>query len=268
MSYVPNNVSVYTAAFTGCVGGITSHRRLFSTSVMSYNDMMRVAGAWAAAIDTLWVGTPTELDIENIGSMSIGAFADRFPNPKTEPKSVLQATYASQALALVAALTSGQNYYAGQSIIPPPLPGGGVTSVSGDAPIISSGGTAPHIGLSPISDANVAAGAAIAQSKIAVPATVTIGEFNDIDWTAGNFFKKTLPGGANAMTFSDEVDGKAIVVKLTGGGLGSTVSWPAEVEWAGGTAPIQTPTGTDTYTFANFDGVIEGSVLQAMASPP
>lgn len=90
------------------------------------------------------------------------------------------------------------------------------------------------------------------------PASVSISALN-IDWSAGTVFFKTLAGGANTFTFSNQLDGQTIVVFLTGSA--STVTWPT-VNWSGGTAPTQTASGVDGYTFVDRGGTIYGSVVQ------
>lgn len=85
----------------------------------------------------------------------------------------------------------------------------------------------------------------------------------EIDWSAGSTFSKALAAGANAFTFANASDGQVIVVALTGHGSGSTVSWPT-VKWAGGSAPTQTSSGTDVYTFVKVGSTIYGSAVQAM----
>lgn len=124
MPYTPNNVNVYTAAFTGCVGGMIANRRITNSQTVAYADVARVADAWAQAVDGLWVGTPTLLDIDNIAELSEAEFVLRFPNPKVEPASVIPATYSPVALAVMAVMQAAQNRYAAEGITPPPLPGG------------------------------------------------------------------------------------------------------------------------------------------------
>lgn len=85
----------------------------------------------------------------------------------------------------------------------------------------------------------------------------------NVDWSTGAVFTKTLASGANAITFSNQSSGQVIVVRLTGSS--STVSWPGTVKWAGGSAPTQTASGIDVYTFI-YDGTSTyGSYVQAMA---
>ncbi len=83
-----------------------------------------------------------------------------------------------------------------------------------------------------------------------------------IDWSVASSFTKTLAAGGNTITFSNQVAGQVIVVRLIG--AASTVTWPT-VKWAGGTIPTQTASGHDVYTFF-YDGTSTyGSVVQAMA---
>ncbi len=94
-----------------------------------------------------------------------------------------------------------------------------------------------------------------------IGATVAISAMA-IDWTLGTVFTKTLAGGANTFTFSNQASGMVITVRVTG--AVSTLTWPT-VLWAGGVAPTQTGTGTDVYTFVHDGTSIYGSVVQAMA---
>lgn len=88
----------------------------------------------------------------------------------------------------------------------------------------------------------------------------------DIDWSAGSVFTKTLAAGATTFTFSNASSGKVIVVRVTSATAPSTstLTWPT-VRWAGGTAPTQTPSGTDVYTFVHDGTNIYGSVVQDMS---
>lgn len=85
----------------------------------------------------------------------------------------------------------------------------------------------------------------------------------NIDWSLddGNFYK-TLSSGSNVITFSNVREGQTINVTLTG--ASSTVTWPT-AKWPGGSAPTQTASGTDVYTFKRTNGVTYGAVQQAFA---
>jgi hypothetical protein len=85
-----------------------------------------------------------------------------------------------------------------------------------------------------------------------------------IDWSLGNVFTKTLANSGNTITFSNLADGQTITVRLTGGGAGCTVTWPA-VKWPGGAVPVQTTSGTDVYTFFRDGANTYGSYTQAHA---
>jgi hypothetical protein len=90
---------------------------------------------------------------------------------------------------------------------------------------------------------------------------------NDIDWSQGNAFRKTLEDGPNEITFSNSSDGQTIVVALTGSGASTEVTWPTNVRWSGGTAPTQTTSGRDVYTFVNMGDGIDASVVQNLSVP-
>jgi hypothetical protein len=85
-----------------------------------------------------------------------------------------------------------------------------------------------------------------------------------IDWSLGNVFTKTLANSGNTITFSNVASGETITVRLTGGGAGCTVTWPA-VKWPGGAVPVQTTSGTDVYTFFRDGANTYGSYTQAHA---
>ncbi len=83
----------------------------------------------------------------------------------------------------------------------------------------------------------------------------------NIDWSTGDMFTQTL-SGSTTFTFSGQVSGQVIVVRLTNTST-YTVTWPGSIAWPGGTPPIMT-TGahTDVYTFIYDGTTIYGSVVQ------
>lgn len=93
----------------------------------------------------------------------------------------------------------------------PAIPAGVVTSVSGAAPIASSGGTTPTISLSPIADANVAVGAAINRGKLAngLPNAVVVN-------TGAGVMSDVLPAAPNQYLFWN---GANWTTAAAGGGL-------------------------------------------------
>lgn len=87
--------------------------------------------------------------------------------------------------------------------------------------------------------------------------TATTGASYDIDWAAATLFELTLDNSPT-ITFSNLASGRSITLVLIQAGGGSqTVSWPASVDWPGGTAPtLSTAAGAvDVLTmFVRNDG--------------
>ena len=81
----------------------------------------------------------------------------------------------------------------------------------------------------------------------------------------GNSFSATVSSSTVTWTFSnptasDELCGFTLV--LVNGGS-QTVNWPASVDWAGGTAPTLTTSGTDILVFSTIDG---GTIWHGMVA--
>lgn len=86
----------------------------------------------------------------------------------------------------------------------------------------------------------------------------------DIDWSAGNLFTKTLASNTT-FTFSNQLSGQTIVVRLTNTASNYTVTWPT-VRWAGGTPPTMSPGAvSDVYTFVYDGSNTYGSFVQNMS---
>lgn len=98
----------------------------------------------------------------------------------------------------------------------------------------------------------------------AIPVSSAIAASN-IDWSLSYTFRKTLSANT-VFTFSNEQDGKTIVVAITNTAGNFTASWPAAVQWANGSEPVLTlGAKTDVFTFVNFNGTIYGSAVQNMS---
>ena len=81
------------------------------------------------------------------------------------------------------------------------------------------------------------------------------GTADTIDWTAGNKQRSTLTGNVT-FTFTEPTGPCNLIFKLIQDATGSrTVTWPADVNWPGGTAPTLTTTAnaTDIVSFY-YDG--------------
>lgn len=91
-----------------------------------------------------------------------------------------------------------------------------------------------------------------------------------IDWSAGNFFYKTI-SGSTTFTFSNlptnRNDGAVqfIVVELTN--AGTNVNWPITVDWQDGVAPTFTASGKDIVVFYNRDGTSAVIGAHAISDP-
>jgi FtsP/CotA-like multicopper oxidase with cupredoxin domain len=81
-----------------------------------------------------------------------------------------------------------------------------------------------------------------------------------VDLSNGNVFKITMTGNCTFTFSNPPASGKAgsFTLILVQDATGSrTATWPASVDWAGGTAPTLTTTastGTDVLTFITTDG--------------
>lgn len=87
--------------------------------------------------------------------------------------------------------------------------------------------------------------------------TANTGASYEIDWSVGTLFELTLTDSPT-FTFANLAAGRPITVVLIQDGTGSrTVTWPASVDWPGGTAPTLTTTASavDVITlFVRADG--------------
>ncbi len=99
-------------------------------------------------------------------------------------------------------------------------------------------------------------------NELIIPAQVI--SSTAIDWATGNLFTQTL-GAHTTFTFSNNVSGQTIVVRLTNTGSNYTVTWPT-VKWSNGTPPTMTVGAfSDIYTFIYDGSDIYGSAVQNMS---
>jgi hypothetical protein len=83
----------------------------------------------------------------------------------------------------------------------------------------------------------------------------TGGGTQSIDLVLGNVATATVDTSTNTFTFDNpSATGRSCSFSLilTNGGS-QTVTWPASVDWAGGTAPTLTTSGVDVLTFTTVD---------------
>jgi hypothetical protein len=75
-----------------------------------------------------------------------------------------------------------------------------------------------------------------------------------IDLSTGNNFRRQFNGAAT-IAFSNPPASNAFGFTLTTVNAGAfAITWPASVDWPGGTAPVLTSAGTDVLTFFTFNG--------------
>jgi hypothetical protein len=136
MSYTPNNLTIYTAAYAGAFAGfVASARVLVDTNASDYADPATIIGAFAQAVDVAWENgpdtAPDTLQVLCLQDACKAVFENR-----NSPLNLLTSnpiTYLQVATALVAALVAAETYVTGQGITPNPWPsggGGGVTSLA------------------------------------------------------------------------------------------------------------------------------------------
>src|SRR5216684_3149146 len=130
MSYVPNSVDVFTAAYSGALAGMgISDRVPTDQNASSYASLAVIAGAFAQAFDTVWgSATPNQLDLDSILELSEAAWQDRAPI--TSAVTTNPASWLHLSRVILAMVTAGEGYYAGQGITPPPAGGGGGSSLN------------------------------------------------------------------------------------------------------------------------------------------
>ena len=84
----------------------------------------------------------------------------------------------------------------------------------------------------------------------------TGGGSDTIDLESGNVVSATVSTGTQTFVFSNptaSTDCCSFMLILTNGGS-QTVNWPGSVDWAGGTAPSLTASGTDILVFTTVNG--------------
>ena len=116
--YVPNNQSVFTAAYAGTLAGMgVSNRVLTDPDSARYDGLASIAGAFAQEFDTQrGVGPASDLELESIGANCEAAWFGR--TPTEEDPFYTPSTYTDTVLALLAIIQAGKNYFVTQGIDP------------------------------------------------------------------------------------------------------------------------------------------------------
>jgi hypothetical protein len=139
MGYTPNDVLVYTAAYSGVISGFAASGRIILDPVVAdYGNYAVIAGSFAASFDEAWeinpdTDPPDTLEVFIIEKACKAVWENRFTELTSE--TLDPATFTTICNAIIALIIAGEGYFEGQGITPPPWGGGGgtgtVTSVSG-----------------------------------------------------------------------------------------------------------------------------------------
>jgi len=146
MSYVPNDVLVYTAAYSGVISGFAaSGRVILDHTVADYGKNAVIAGAFAASFDTAWeinpdTNPPDTLEVFIIEKACKAVWENR--DTELTSETLLPESFTTICEAIIALIIAGEGYFTSQGITPPPWPVSGtgtVTSVSAGPGISISG---------------------------------------------------------------------------------------------------------------------------------
>ena len=160
--YVPHNTDLYLKANAGFMGGITAPANT-DVHAGDYTLYAQMADAYAQQVDTVWgAPAPTSYDLDAILEVSEAVWAAR--SPLGAVAGILPGSYTQVAEAVVARVQQANAQIVSEGIDPNGggVPGG-VTNVTGTAPITSTGGATPAIGITPATDG--AAGSMSAADK-------------------------------------------------------------------------------------------------------
>lgn len=131
MSYSPNNLSIFTAAFSGALAGMGVSDRVPTNSGTIYAGLAQVAGAYAQEFDTTWASPlATEMNIAAVAQMSESAWQQRAP--QADATQTLPATFSQLCAALKAIITAGTTQLTAMGITSPQVVANTVVSAEND----------------------------------------------------------------------------------------------------------------------------------------
>lgn len=125
MAYTPTNVDVYTSAFSGAIAGMGVSGWITSPTQVNYDLVTKIAGAFAAALDTAWNSATAlnSLECKAIVSIAQTDFQGRGPGPLADPRFQSISNWLAAAAACVALVLQSDSYFAAQGIDPGPCNG-------------------------------------------------------------------------------------------------------------------------------------------------
>jgi hypothetical protein len=126
MSYVPQNLTVFTAAAAGCMSGlVASGRQLKDILALDYSGYGLIANAFAQSFDTAWGNAaPDTLQVFMIQMQCKAVWEER--NSRVTTASILPANYTVLSKSIIASVNALESIFAGQSIVPDLWMSGGV----------------------------------------------------------------------------------------------------------------------------------------------
>ena len=236
MSYVPNNTTVFTAAYSGVLSGLAaSGRVLTDRSSADYQPSSVIAGAFAISFDQVWGATaPDTLQVFIIEKTCKAVWENRDTILSTD--SINPSTFTSLCQSIIALILAGETYFASQGISPLPWPSGGsgsgatgATGASGPAGVAGATGA---IGVAGATGAIGATGATGPSGSGATGATGPTGN-SGITGASG----ASGPAGATGASGSAGATGTAGTSGATGAtGAGATgATGPSGIAGVGAT---------------------------------
>jgi uncharacterized protein YceK len=117
-----NNVTEYTAAFSGCMSGlVASQRRLIDQISTDYTNFALLAGAFAQSFDQLWGNTvPDTLQVFMIEKACKAVWEER--NNTVNTATLNPNTYNDLCASIIAMIQSCETFFTSQSVSPLPWP--------------------------------------------------------------------------------------------------------------------------------------------------
>lgn len=128
MTYSPNSLAIYSAAYEGALGSVAVNTsKPTDQSPADYESAAMIAGAFAQALDEVWGSKlASSLDVGCVISCSEVLFLGMSLSPETLPAYSLPSTWLPNAQAIYAIVIAAELYFASQGITPIPTPSGGI----------------------------------------------------------------------------------------------------------------------------------------------
>jgi hypothetical protein len=138
--YSPINLTIYTAAYSGVISGLSaSGRILLDTDDDDYAAFTTIAGTFAESLDIAWAAgpatnPPNTLQVFEIEKTCKGVWESRSPELNTATLDT--SSFAETCNAIVALVEASSSYFASQGITPAAWPSG---SGSGSVTVVTAG---------------------------------------------------------------------------------------------------------------------------------